>query len=387
MRNPNGFGCVYKASGNRRKPYIARITVGWDENTGRQIFKNLGSYATSPEAYIALSEYNSDPYDIDAAKITFRELFEKWRDQKYNRICRSMQLSYNNAFRASEPLHELPFVSIKTHQIQMTINNADRTYSGKERMKMLISQMYDLAMKNDIVKKNNCKFVDLGEKPPKQLNRIPFTESEIEILYKCVHVYRYIDTILMMIFSGIRPGELITIETQNVFLDENYFICGIKTENGKNRKIPISPLVKPFFIKYYNDATASGSKWLIQNTEGHQMKYANYNGDKFVRIMEQLEMKHMPHDCRHTFATLMQKVGSDKLCLQNIMGHSPTVLVDKVYTHKDVSELFNEVKKLETIFNPEKYVSMISPKYYENQYLFVVFESENNFLKMKANCV
>ena len=101
MRNPNGFGCVYKASGNRRKPYIARVTIGWDEETGKQKFKILGSYASSPEAFIALSEYNSDPYDIEASKVTFRELFEKWRDQKYHKICRSMQLSYNNAFRAS----------------------------------------------------------------------------------------------------------------------------------------------------------------------------------------------------------------------------------------------------------------------------------------------
>ena len=46
MRNPNGFGCVYKASGNRRKPYIARITTGWDEATGKQLFKNIGSFIT-----------------------------------------------------------------------------------------------------------------------------------------------------------------------------------------------------------------------------------------------------------------------------------------------------------------------------------------------------
>ena len=29
MKNPNGFGSVYKLSGKRRKPYIAVITVGY----------------------------------------------------------------------------------------------------------------------------------------------------------------------------------------------------------------------------------------------------------------------------------------------------------------------------------------------------------------------
>ena len=27
---PNGNGSVYKLSGNRRKPYVVRVTLGWD---------------------------------------------------------------------------------------------------------------------------------------------------------------------------------------------------------------------------------------------------------------------------------------------------------------------------------------------------------------------
>ena len=102
--------------------------------------------------------------------------------------------------------------------------------------------------------------------------------------------------ILMMIFSGVRPSELLLTETENVHLDENYFVCGIKNSSSKNRKVPISRFVRPFFEKYYNEAVASESKWLIQNTEGQQMKYSNFNRDKFHKIMEQLAMEHTPHD-------------------------------------------------------------------------------------------
>lgn len=37
MRNANGFGSVYKLSGKRRKPWIARKTKGWaiDEESGK----------------------------------------------------------------------------------------------------------------------------------------------------------------------------------------------------------------------------------------------------------------------------------------------------------------------------------------------------------------
>ena len=32
MRNPNGYGSVVKLSGNRRKQFAIRITVGFDKN-------------------------------------------------------------------------------------------------------------------------------------------------------------------------------------------------------------------------------------------------------------------------------------------------------------------------------------------------------------------
>lgn len=41
MRLPNGYGGVVKLSGNRRRPYAARITTGWYNNdqTGKRIQK------------------------------------------------------------------------------------------------------------------------------------------------------------------------------------------------------------------------------------------------------------------------------------------------------------------------------------------------------------
>ncbi|MGN1119331.1 MAG: hypothetical protein ACI4Q4_03165 [Oscillospiraceae bacterium] len=54
MRQPNGFGSVYKLPGKRRKPWRVRKTKGWiiDEETGqtRQEFINIGYYATRQEA-------------------------------------------------------------------------------------------------------------------------------------------------------------------------------------------------------------------------------------------------------------------------------------------------------------------------------------------------
>lgn len=50
MRNANGFGSVYKLSGKRRKPWIARKTKGWaiDENQERLSSYMLPSAITVP---------------------------------------------------------------------------------------------------------------------------------------------------------------------------------------------------------------------------------------------------------------------------------------------------------------------------------------------------
>jgi hypothetical protein len=61
IKLPNGYGTVYKLSGKRRNPYIARKTVGWetDEATKKvkQILKTIGYYKTKSEAFSSIKIY------------------------------------------------------------------------------------------------------------------------------------------------------------------------------------------------------------------------------------------------------------------------------------------------------------------------------------------
>ena len=81
MKLPNGYGSVTKLSGNRRKPYLARVTLGWivDEQTGKvtQNRINLGTYKTKKEALQALADYGANPYDIQNNNLTVAEKNEK----------------------------------------------------------------------------------------------------------------------------------------------------------------------------------------------------------------------------------------------------------------------------------------------------------------------
>ena len=87
MRLPNGYGSVVKMSGKRRKPYMVRKTIGWhlDETKGRQIqdFQIIGYAETRAEGLRMLAEYNQNPYDVNVAKVTFSEVYERWSKYKY----------------------------------------------------------------------------------------------------------------------------------------------------------------------------------------------------------------------------------------------------------------------------------------------------------------
>lgn len=341
MRLPNGFGSVYKLKGKRRKPWVARKTKGWDDN-GNQEYQIIGYYASQPEALQALIEFNKNPYDIDVAKVTFAEVYEKWYERKFNnknnneddKKSKSTINGYNAAFKIAESLHEMRFVEIKSDHLQDVIDSCEKGHGTLRKLKTLYNQLFKYAMERDIVSKDYSQFVDIG-KNESESTRKPFTLLEIQTLWDNVGRMDFIDTVLIMIYTGLRPGELLLIENANINIDERTMKGGLKTEAGKDRIIPISLKILPFI----KNRMAKENEFLIVNYEGKQMRYWNYYEEKWKKMMEQLEMDHKPHDCRHTFATLMDNAGANKVSIKRIMGHASQDITDKVYTHKDIEQL------------------------------------------------
>ena len=54
-----------------------------------------------------------------------------------------------------------------------------------------------------------------------------------------------------MIYTGLRPTELLEILTENVHLEEKYMIGGIKTDAGKDRIIPLNDKIIPLIKNRY----------------------------------------------------------------------------------------------------------------------------------------
>lgn len=56
MKLPNGYGSVYKLSGNRRNPWVACVTIGYNKETRNQERRVIGYFPNKPKALNALAE-------------------------------------------------------------------------------------------------------------------------------------------------------------------------------------------------------------------------------------------------------------------------------------------------------------------------------------------
>ena len=336
MKAPNGYGTVVKLSGNRRRPWACRITVGWAG--GRQKYKYVSYHEKRRDAIIALAEYNSSPYDLDAAGITFAEMYEKMASSELADAGASKKKAYAAAYAKMEPLYDMRFRDIKYDALQKCVDECNRGFQTRRVMKTVLRAMYSLAVKSEVVDKNLADLVDVGKREQKKEKR-PFTEQEIDVLWDAGA-----ELPLVLVYTGMRVGELLGMKQEDVHIEERYMVGGNKTKNGKKRKIPIHPRILPFIEKRLD-----GSEWLIPAIRGggESMGSAMFDDHHWKPAMAAIGAEGVTsHYARVTFASRMDSLGVPLTVLQVIIGHSTKTVTDKYYIKKNVEELKMWVDKL-----------------------------------------
>ena len=340
------MGSVYKAAGNRRKPYIVRVTKKFDDN-GKQLFEILGAYATQKEAENMLNEYTKNPYNLNNRHITFKGVFDLWKKEKYPKIRENSAKAYDSSFnKYCKDLWDIRFIDLRLTHYQTLIDNSNCNYPTKNKIRNLLSQLSKFALNNDIVLKDYTTAIDIGKNTNTQ-KRKPFTKEEIQKLWDNVNEFKWVDSILILLYSGTRICELLDTEISNVFLDEKYpfFVSGNKTDAGRERKIPIHNRILPLVKNYYEKN--KDKKYLITNHNGEKMDYYNYRRNKWDVIMKDFGMDYTPHCTRHTFISLLKSKRADPLNIKRIVGHISNDVTSDVYTHIDIKELWETVNLLD----------------------------------------
>ena len=351
MKLPNGFGSVHKLTGNRRKPWRARKTIGWDfdpvEKKAKQKYITIGYYTTQKDAIQALADYNANPYDISTNSITFEEVYQRWSEEHFKVIVKSAQRTWKSAFTYCEPLYKMQMRDIRVSHLKQTIKNEDVGDNTKGRMKSLFNMMYKYCMKHEIVDKDYAQLCDSVKKPKPEIVRVPFSDEEIQKLWDNIQ-FPFVDMVLIGIYSGFRPQELAILKVADVDFNNNTIMGGLKTDAGKNRLVPIHPIILDLVCKNYDNAKTMNSDYLFNDENGQQgtwLTYDKYRG-RWKKIMKKLEMDHKPHDTRHTFITKAKNANMNEYILKLIVGHEVQDITEKVYTHRTLEDLQKEILKI-----------------------------------------
>lgn len=329
MRNPNGFGTVAKLSGQRRRPYIIKKTIGWTDK-GYPIYDIIGYAATREEGLMILSDYNRDPWDVDQAKMTLQQLFDLWLEKKAQKLGDASRASLRSAFKHCSAYVNKPYKQLRSFQMQDTIDSCGKGYSTQAAIKNLWGHLDRFALELNII--SRCYSELLTSDPIPETSRLPFSKEEIERLW-AHEKDPWVDTVLILLYSGWRITEFMNLRPEDIDLKEGTMKGGVKTKAGKNRIIPIHPRIMPMIERRLAEG---GPRLICYNGKPfNQTQYRVFWAD----IMKALKMKHTPHECRHTFETQLDSAGANRKCIDLLMGHASKGTGNRIYNHKTLDEL------------------------------------------------
>jgi integrase len=334
MKNPNGYGSVVKLSGNRRKPFAVRKTIGWNEK-GHPIYQVIGYTETREEGILLLAQFNNDPWDIDKEKTTLEDLYNLWIEKKGHKL-NEKSLSYlRSSFKHTEKIKGMKYKDIKSYHMQEIIDNCGKGYSTQSHIKNLFWHLDRFALEIEIIVKGYSQLVTT--EPIPESDKTIFTSDEINSLWEAKEM-AWVDSVLIFLYTGFRISELLNMKTEDVNLNEGYFIGGVKTQSGKNRIVPIHSKIFELVQNRYNQENV-----YFLNFNGKKLYPVKYY-ELWYEVMKQLDMIHTPHECRHTFRSIIDSAGANKVSINLIMGHKSKDVGERIYTHKTIEELKSAIE-------------------------------------------
>jgi integrase len=344
MKNANGYGSIVKLPGKRRKPFAVKVTTGYTVVDGKSVQhqKYLAYFAKRSEAVSFLSRYNDDGILPEQKKTapTLSEVYREWYNFKWNRKNRPEIKTfdrYDSNFKKLLEYHDCRIDMISLGQLQEVLDaNRHHTKSVQTQLTGLIHNVWKFALDHEYMDKDVSKNLVLEYSTDKVRKREIFSDDEIRKLIE-------MDTAdaLLMIFTGIRCGEMCGLRIDNIY--DDYIVTGSKTEAGRDRHIPIAPQIRTYI-------RPDGGTFYRENRSGSVRSTSDYTARHWHPMMRELGMDHTPHDCRHTCATLMERAKIPGLHRKLILGHKVSDITEGIYTHVSHEDLMEDMKKICSLF-------------------------------------
>jgi integrase/recombinase XerC len=151
----------------------------------------------------------------------------------------------------------------------------------------------------------------------------------------------------LILYTGLRVGEIIQLRTSDVILDERKGNVVVREGKGtKRREIPLNAKARKALLEYMRmrPIVDSDDLFLGQRNEGVQSKTVQRAVQRFAKLAGLNEVT--PHVLRHTFGKSLidNSVSLDKVA--SLLGHS-NLNTTRIYTTPGMDDLEDAVERIE----------------------------------------
>ena len=249
--------------------------------------------------------------------------------------------------------NKINYIKVSKNDIEkylISLQEENKKSSTISRSLASIRSFYQFLVRDRIIKEDPTD----GISSPKIEKKAPsiLSSKEIELLLdqpKDVDLKGTRDKAMLEFAyaTGMRVTEIISLDIDDVNLDEGYVIC---KNSNKQRIIPLGKMCLNALKEYIDN-----SRNVLIRNENNRALFVNINGKRLTRqgvwkiIKYYKEQAHItkditPHVLRHSFATHLLQNGADLKAIQTMLGHSD-ISSTQVYMQFQDETLKNVYKK------------------------------------------
>lgn len=334
-RRGNGEGTVYK----RGNYWQIEIVLGYDGN-GRPIRKTRSGFRTKKEALEYIPTLRSERPGQRAKARTLRDYYNSWEKSDMPKLGKSKQTAYRIAWNKLETLHDYPVNLLTVVRLRDVVADEAPTFYPARDMKTLLSKLLSLAVADQQIAVNMAEYITLPTLNENE--RSPWNDEELKTIWTAYDNEDVVAAyLLLMIYTGMMPGELDKCTRQMIHLDKQQILgAGIKTAVRKQAPIVLADFIVPV-VERILTFTPDNPDQRILYTDRDSF-YDAYHAFTKSQGIRDLPM----YSCRHTTATALA-VGTDVApsIIQKIMRHAKFTTTQR-YIHPDASDSLAGVNKL-----------------------------------------
>ena len=338
----NGTGSVYKEGST----WTAAITVGYyldkDGKRKRKVKRKKG-FRLKSDAILYLPKLREQ---IDPPKkTTIEELWQFYSENGMKALSTTKQKGLTIAYKRIQDIRFANIADLTVTRLQEVVNETTSTYVTAKDVRMLLSHLYDCAVVDGTVNANLAKYIVLPKNEEERAD--PFTLEEVASLWRdWDRGNLYTGFPLLMIYTGMMPGEVLQLQKEHIDLDERCIRgAGLKTDKRRQTPITLSEDIVPVLTTLMN---ASKGSFLWEESRSTFRT-------KFCHMLTRCGCREtlVPYSCRHTTATVLASMDTEINTIKEVMRHSNIATTTR-YVHVARQSVKDAVDSIAPLLHPDE---------------------------------